>query len=294
MAIIDVLRQAQGGQAFDNLARTFGITSEQAEAVVRAVVPKLSEGIERNTLSRGGLADLVAALGQGHDAALDRPDILGNDAVRDDGNDILGHILGTKDRSRAVADRAALSSGVSSSLIRMMLPFIASMLMGALSKQFKGGIGDILGKMGGAFPDAGGSSPGMPELPRMPEMPRMPEARPMPDATGGLGSSRGGIGRGSMPQSPLPLPGDPPNPEVQDNPYGDLSDILRRGQLPGGAKIPDMGGGAAGGGALWSIVRGLLGSILGFQSKGLLSWILRVVVAKYGWAILKGILGGRR
>lgn len=293
MNIVDVLRQSQNGQAFDNLARTFGITPAEAEAVVRAVVPKLSDGIERNTLSRGGLADLVEALGQGHEAILNQPQAIGSDATRSDGDAILGHILGSKDRSRAVADTAALSSGVSSSLIRMMLPFIASLVMGAISKQFKGGIGDILGKMGGGIPGGdGGNMPRMPDLPRMPEMPggsglpRMPRGSGLPGMPGG----------GTLPQSPLPLPGEPPvAPGMGDNPYGDLSDILRRGRLPGGGSIPDLGGGAGagGGGALWSIVRNLLGGILGFQSRGLFSWILRVVVAKYGWAILRSILAGR-
>lgn len=289
MNIVDVLRQSQNGQAFDNLARTFGISPAEAEAVVRAVVPKLSAGIERNTLSRGGLADLVEALGQGHDAILDQPNAIGDNAVRSDGDAILGHILGSKDRSRAVADTAALSSGVSSSLIRLMLPYIASLLMGALSKQFKGGIGDILGKMGGSLPGGGGGG-GMPQLPRMPDMPQMPGGSGlprMPDLPRAPG--------GSMPsQSPLPLPGDPPaTGDMGQNPYGDLSDILRKGRMPGGGSIPDLGG-AGGGGALWSVVRNILGGILGFQSRGLLSWILRVVVAKYGWAILKSILGGRR
>ncbi len=290
MNIVDVLRQSQNGEAFDNLARTFGITPEQAEAVVRAVVPKLSEGIERNTLSRGGLADLVAALGQGHETILNRPDAIGSDGVRDDGNAILGHILGTKDRSRAVAEKAALSSGVSSGLIRMMLPFIASLLMGALSKQFKGGIGDILGRMGGSLPGGGGGGGGMPQMPRMPEMPQMPGGSGLPRMPD-LPRMPGGAG---PQQSPLPLPGDPPaTGDMGQNPYGDLSDILRKGRMPGGGSVPDLGG-ASGGGALWSVVRNILGGILGFQSRGLLSWILRVVVAKYGWAILKSILGGRR
>ncbi len=272
MNIVDVLKASQNGEALAQLGRTFGISQAEAEAVVRAVVPKLSESIERNTLSRGGLADLVNALGQGHDAILDQPNAIGDTAVRDDGNAILGHIVGSKDRSRAIAEKAALSSGVSEGVIKMMLPFIASLLMGALSKQFKGGIGDILGKMGGSGQSGGNTR--MPELPRMPEMPRMPQ------------------GGGNLPPSPLPLPGDVPGlPGGGNNPYGDLSDILRRGgRTTADAPLP-LPGGAAGGGTLWSVVRGIIGGILGFQSKGLFGWILRVVVARYGFAILRVLFG---
>ena len=97
MQAIDVIRQAQGGRAIDNLAAHFGIAPAQAEAAIAAVLPELSRHIERNTLSRGGLADIVAALGDGHHArSLDDPGALADPAMRDDGNAILGHILGTR------------------------------------------------------------------------------------------------------------------------------------------------------------------------------------------------------
>jgi hypothetical protein len=307
--IYDELRAAQGGHALDNLSRQFGLTPQQAENVVRSVLPQISAQLERNTLSRGGLADLVNALGQGHhEAYLDNPSALSNPEVRTDGDAVLGHILGSKDKSRAVADRAALSSGVSSSIIKMMLPYIASMLMGALSKQFKGGIGDILGRMGGVSVPAGRGGDGSM---RMPELPRMPEGGDMGGGPFGGGTmesepsrvpGRGGLqlppettnrvpGMGSG--SPLPLPGDkvPGIPGNADNPFGDLSDIIRRGgRMPSGsAPSPD----AAGGGVLWSIVRGILGSALGFQSRGVLGWLFRVIFVKFGWTILRRVLFGR-
>jgi hypothetical protein len=326
MQVLDTLRGAQDGAAVANLARTFGITPRQAEAVLAAVVPQLSSAIDRNTLSRGGLADLVRALGQGHhEQVLDNPAYLGNAAVRADGEAVLGHILGSKDRSRSVAERAALSSGVSATLIKLMLPYIASWLMGGLSKQMKGGLGDILGRL----PGGGGGIPGgqMPELPRMPggggiAMPRFPSpgehappqsGNPLPwPTTGGRMEETAPttVPRGN---SPLPLPGDtfPGMPGDGRNPYGDLSDILRRGMgLPGGGnqgggiQIPvpmpqgggggtSLPGGAVGGGLLWRIVRGLLGNALGFQGGGLMSWLFRMIVLKFGWSLLRRLLGGR-
>ena len=56
-----------------------------------------------------------------------------------DGNNILGHILGSKDVSRNVAAQAAESTGIDSSLIKKALPLIASLAMGALSKSSNAG-----------------------------------------------------------------------------------------------------------------------------------------------------------
>lgn len=339
MQVVDILKSAQGGHAVENLARAFNLSPDQAAAVLDAVVPQLSGAIERNTLSRGGLADLVKALGQGHhEQILDNPAALGRADVRQDGEAVLGHLLGSKDRSCGVAAQAALSSGVSATLIKLMLPYIASMLMGGLSKYMKGGLGDILGRMGGALPGPQGGGAGgsmqMPELPRMPQggglgggtgggfgipMPQGFPGGPSGNVGGGTGTwggGGGGIGGGG---SPLPLPGDtvPGIPGNSGNPYGDLSDILRRGMgLPGGSggaggntgggnmgggiplPMPSPGGGGVsipngnvGGGMLWQIVRGILGTALGFQGRGLMGWLFRMIFMKFGWGLLRTIFG---
>ena len=65
MQIMDILGGPQSGAAAANLARAFNIEPKAAEAALGALVPALGDRIERNTLSRGGLADLVSMLGQG-------------------------------------------------------------------------------------------------------------------------------------------------------------------------------------------------------------------------------------
>ncbi len=296
MQLLDEVRQAQGGHAIENMARSFNITPAQAEAAIAAVLPEFSRAIERNTLNRGGLADLIGALGSGrHQAALENPNLFKSTELRDDGNAILGHVLGGKDQSRAVAARASLSSGLGSSVLQMMLPYIIQMLMGGLAGKAQGGLGDILSKIPGM---PGGTQPsGRAQMPRMPQpepasvpmeqtrWPTQAEPTPIPD----VGSVFGG-------GNPLPLPGDPPRggygrssapqqPQA-DNPFGDLSDIIRGGKgIPGGA-----GGAAVGGGMLWGIIRSVLGGALGFSGKsGVMSWLFRMVFMRYGWGLIKTI-----
>ena len=44
------------------------------------------------------------------------------------------------------------------------------------------------------------------------------------------------------------------------------------------------------GNPLWRIVRSVLGSVLGFQSRGIMSWIVRMVVMRWGWSLLRTVL----
>ena len=147
MQIMDIL----GGPAAANLARTFNIEPKQAEAALGALVPALSDRIERNTLSRGGLADLVSMLGQGDRSAyLDNPKALGTPEMLADGNQILEQILGSKDTSRKVAERAAKDTGLSETLLKSLLPAVAAMTAGGMSKGMGGALGEVLSKLGGA------------------------------------------------------------------------------------------------------------------------------------------------
>ena len=52
-----------------------------------------------------------------------------------DGNAILGHILGSPDVSRAVANNASSATGIGPDVLKRMLPVIATLAMGALAKQ---------------------------------------------------------------------------------------------------------------------------------------------------------------
>ena len=52
-----------------------------------------------------------------------------------DGNGILGHLLGSKDVSRQLAGQAAAQTGIGEGVLKSMLPVVAAMMMGAMSKR---------------------------------------------------------------------------------------------------------------------------------------------------------------
>ena len=134
--LFDMLAQAQGGQGLGNLGRQFGLTDEQTQMAAKALLPALSSGLKRNAAQPGGLEALMGALATGrHQTYYDQPEALGRPETVADGNAILGHILGSKDVSREAAARASQQTGVSDSVLKQMLPVLATMAMGALSKQ---------------------------------------------------------------------------------------------------------------------------------------------------------------
>jgi hypothetical protein len=250
MQLMDAMRQAQNGKAIDNVARTFGIKSTEAEAVIAALIPQVGRVIERNTLSRGGIADVVTALGDPrYRSALETPDLLKTPQMQSAGIELLERLVGNKDKSRALAAHAAASSGLSEVLIKQLLPYLLPMIIGAIAKSGGGALNDILGKLEGS----GGSGTSIPA----PTTPYQPSQR-----------SGGG---------PLPLPGSHTPLGGGSNPYSDLSDTIR------------TGGGAAGG--IPGLIRSVLGGLLGFQSRGVISWLIRLVVMRWGWSLLKLFLG---
>ena len=170
MDLMDLLESAGGGNSVGQLAKTVGLGSSDTSNLVKALAPALMRGMQKNTADDNGLAGLRSALETGgHDRYIDNPELLASDATRSDGNNILGHIFGSKDVSRNVAAAASQETGIDSGLIKKALPLLASLAMGAMSKKTSAGrelgtsasagglgpLGDLLGG-GGRDSDAGG------------------------------------------------------------------------------------------------------------------------------------------
>lgn len=154
MNILGMLLESQGAPAVKQLASSFGIGEGQAKNAVSALVPALTRGLQKNLSQGGGVQDLIGALSRGnHQQYLDQPEALAGAAATAEGNGILGHLLGSKDVSRQVASHAASQTGLDVGLLKKMLPVVASMVMGGVSKQ--AGAQNMLGG-GSSMPDLGG------------------------------------------------------------------------------------------------------------------------------------------
>lgn len=138
--LLDVLFADENKAALRQMQKEFNLSETQTKTAVEELIPALSRGLQKNTQNPQGMDELLDALKTGeHARYMEQPDILGKPQTTEDGNSILGHIFGDKTVSREVAKRVSTQSGLSSSLLKKMLPVVASLAMGALSKQILGG-----------------------------------------------------------------------------------------------------------------------------------------------------------
>ncbi len=136
MNLLETIMGAGNGDAVRELARNFNLDEGQAKGAVGALLPALTRGMQKNAMSPDGLQGLIGALKNGnHQSYLDNPRALNSPQTIADGNGILGHLLGSKDVSRQVAAQAASQTGVDSNVLKKMLPMVAAMAMGSMSKQ---------------------------------------------------------------------------------------------------------------------------------------------------------------
>ena len=267
MNLFDIVTNAQGGKGVDALAGQFGLSRQQAEQAVEALLPAFSQGLKQNAADPYGFGAFLSALSSGQHARYfdDASQAFSPQGVAE-GNGILGHLFGSKDLSRAVAEQASQATGIGQDVLKQMLPVVASMIMGGLFKQTNnqmaaGGLGqgnNPLGELIEQMMRQGGTGGA---------------ARPAPRQAPGGGDNPFGrmleemLGGGSSRQAPQRqgAPGDSPS---GDNPLGDiLGQILRGGrpQAEGGAEPGQAPQGRPGGNPLEDI----LGQILrGGQPQG--------------------------
>jgi len=246
---------------------------------VMALLPAISMGLKQSTATPEGLGNLFGMMGLQRDlqAMHGDPKVAFTQEGRAAGNDILSMILGSPDVSRAVANQAQQFSGVSSDVLKKMLPVLAGIVLSGLmgSKPGKaapqspttsadagGALGDILGQIfGRGAPGPSGTPPSPQQIP----IPRG-QASPIPTNTGEQPAPGGdllgyvlrelekGIREGRIKPViieggpfPIPMPGGQGGPVQIPMPGGQAGPTP---QVPGGdilgQILRDMLGGAGG------------------------------------------------
>lgn len=169
MDLNDIL-SSQGG--IGAIASQLGISEAQAQQGAGALLPSILNGFGQRAGNdaAGGVGGLGAVLESLGGADLTNNVVSPEPTPVDKGNDILGHIFGSKEVSRQVAGEASQSTGLDPALLKKMLPILAMLVGGYLSSQSNsagggGGLGAIIGQvlsgMGGGAGGTGGLGGGL-------------------------------------------------------------------------------------------------------------------------------------
>lgn len=148
MNLNDIFANPQGQEALRALANQFGLSNEQTQAAVSALLPAFSIGLQNQAKSVEAFQSLIGSFAGGqHLAAFEYPTMAMNSGMAEAGNAFLTQIFGgTQQASAQIQDQvvrqAASISGIGASILAKMLPVIASMILGGL---FKGAMNNGLG-----------------------------------------------------------------------------------------------------------------------------------------------------
>jgi hypothetical protein len=204
-----------------------------------------------------GMGGFLSALASGqHSKYFDSVSNAFAPAGQADGNAILGHLFGSKDISRAVAEQASQATGIGQTILKQMLPVLATTLMGGMFKQSSGGMANAAGMgdngniFGQVIEEMMRQSGGQRQAPQE-------EAAPVdPMADNPLGKILqdmfgGGQAQTQRQQAPTQNP-------MGDNPLGQILEELTRGSQ--GRREPQGGGqNPMGDNPLGQILEGMFG-----------------------------------
>lgn len=148
----EILQNAQGGKAIDNLAQRFGLSPEQVQNAVQAMIPALSAALQSKAAEPGALGSVITAItDKDHQDSFSTtgaaPD---GDAVQK-GHDVLTDLFGSSHIINQVAQQVSSVTGLRPDVIAQLFPAIASIALGGMAQSLRNqGLGGVLGQLASA------------------------------------------------------------------------------------------------------------------------------------------------
>lgn len=159
--ILDLLNGPIGKTIISGVAGSTGQDSNKTSSVLTMALPVLMKAMQRNASSPQGAEGLMGALSKHDGGILDNlGDLFGggvDENVINDGDKILGHVLGNKQQGvqKVIGEKAGIDAGAVANILKTAAPI----LMGVLGKQTRqngvNNAGDLGGLLGGML---GGNS----------------------------------------------------------------------------------------------------------------------------------------
>lgn len=147
--ISEIINNAQDGKAVENLAQQFGISPDQAQSAVQALIPAISGGLMQKVGQSGDLGGIISALTDpDHHAAFANADAAQSDATAQKGNDAVNDMFGSSHIANQIAQQASSVTGIRPDVLMQMMPVLVSIVLGGLAKSAQNqGFGGMLGQL---------------------------------------------------------------------------------------------------------------------------------------------------
>ncbi|MEM1162344.1 MAG: DUF937 domain-containing protein [Pseudomonadota bacterium] len=135
MSLMNILKQAGGGQGLGQLASKFGMDESQAGGLAEMLAPAIGSAAKKRAES-GGLEALLGQLkGEAQGGLFDDGEAAAAPEAQEQGQNFLDQILGSREASGELAQAAAERSGVDAGTVGQFMPALAAMLQGGMQKQ---------------------------------------------------------------------------------------------------------------------------------------------------------------
>jgi hypothetical protein len=154
--LLDLLNSDTAKQLISSTSKETGASEEKTSSVLSMAMPLLLGAMNKNAKSEQGASSLMSALSGKHDGSIldNLGSIFGGDSVdqnvKDDGEGILGHVLGGK--QGMIEQTIAQKLGMDASTVGQILKIAAPIVLGFLGKKKQennvneaGGLSSMLG-----------------------------------------------------------------------------------------------------------------------------------------------------
>lgn len=142
--LLDLISRFGGADAVTAMAAKVGLTPEQTQSAMAALMPAVAGGMTKAAESGATDLDAVAA-----PAAELSGRAVASDAAVAQGNDLVGQIFGGGGAT-AVAAHAAQATGLSPAILAQLLPMVTTLAAGTLASKAsgpQGAAGTLLGML---------------------------------------------------------------------------------------------------------------------------------------------------
>ena len=132
MGLMDILMSSAGSSLVGKVASMANLDEGGSKSLINMISGELLSHTKEKIAGNEDSSMLEAAInGSKYLGMLESPNL----DDKETGNSILEMITGSKDKSRNIAANVAKSSGVDLSVIKNLLPVVAPMLLGSMSKR---------------------------------------------------------------------------------------------------------------------------------------------------------------